>query len=308
MRRTKMLARTAAKCQERNQRENERILRDISRQPGMEHDGHGRSERAGQGPLRGWRNPALGPCAGADARLGDPPRAPWRSRHRDAGRGRRDPRDRQPRGAGPGDGGGGQLQRRLGRTRHPDLAFRHPQGALPHRRLRRLRHRLEGRRQGQALAGRRRGGDPLQPGRRRRRAMQRRRPDVLALAADLGLRDPGRLVRPVHPGPGPATDAPPPAPDLGGERLLHPDPGHRLPDAVRPPPAYPAPGPQRAGVGRLGGLVLVRDPAHQHRRGQCHRGDLGRGQARLRAGAWRQGGDQPQGFQLLGPAPHRQHR
>ena len=41
--------------------------------------------------------------------------------------------------------------------------------------------------QGEALEGRRRGRHPLQPGRRRRRGVQRRRPDVLALAAHLGL-------------------------------------------------------------------------------------------------------------------------
>ena len=48
-------------------------------------------------------------------------------------------------------------------------------------------HRLGGRLQGQALEGRRRGRRPLQPGRRRRRGVQRRRPDVLGLAAHLGL-------------------------------------------------------------------------------------------------------------------------
>ena len=42
------------------------------------------------------------------------------------------------------------------------------------------------------------GRHPLQPGRRRRRGVQRRRPDVLALAAHLGLRDAGRLVRAVR--------------------------------------------------------------------------------------------------------------
>ena len=50
----------------------------------------------------------------------------------------------------------------------------------PHRRLRRVGHRLGGRLQGEALEGRRRGRHPLQPGRRRRRGVQRRRSDVLA--------------------------------------------------------------------------------------------------------------------------------
>ena len=48
-------------------------------------------------------------------------------------------------------------------------------------------HRLGGRLQSEALEGRRRGRRPLQPGRRRRRGMQRRRPDVLGLPAHLGL-------------------------------------------------------------------------------------------------------------------------
>ena len=48
-------------------------------------------------------------------------------------------------------------------------------------------HRLGGRLQGQALEGRRRSRRPLQSGRRRRRGMQRRRSDVLRLAAHLGL-------------------------------------------------------------------------------------------------------------------------
>ena len=105
---------------------------------------------------------------------------------------------------------------------------------LPRRRVRRLGHRLGGRRQGEALESRRPGRGALQPGRRRRRGVQRRRPDVLAHPADLGLRDARRLLRPVRPRSVAAADAAPPAPDLGGIGLLHPDPRHRLPDAVRP--------------------------------------------------------------------------
>ena len=56
--------------------------------------------------------------------------------------------------------------------------------------------------------------------------------------ADLGLRDAGRFLCPVHPRAGATADAAAAAPDLGGERLLHADPRHRLPDAVRPPPPY----------------------------------------------------------------------
>ena len=74
-----------------------------------------------------------------------------------------------------------------------------PQESVPHRRLRRLRHRLGGRLEGAALEGRRRGHRPLQSGRRRRRGLQRRRSAAVALAAHLGLRDAGRLVRAVLP-------------------------------------------------------------------------------------------------------------
>ena len=77
----------------------------------------------------------------------------------------------------------------------------------PHRRLGRVGHRLGGRRQGEALEGRRRGRRPLQPGRRRRRGVQRRRSDVLAQPAHLGLRDAGRLLRPVLQGAGAPADA-----------------------------------------------------------------------------------------------------
>ena len=113
-------------------------------------------------------------------------------------------------------------------------------------------HRLGGRREGEALEGRRRGRGALQPGRRRRRALQRRRPDVLAEPADLGLRDPERQLRAVHQRAEPAADGPAAAPDLGAERLLHADAGHGLPDAVRPHAARAAARAERAGLGRLG--------------------------------------------------------
>ena len=103
-----------------------------------------------------------------------------------AGRGAADLGARQPRRARARDGGGRQLQRRVGRARQADLAARRPQAPLSHRRLRRVRHRLRRRLQGEALEGRRRGRHPLQPGRRRRRGVQRRRPDVLALASASG--------------------------------------------------------------------------------------------------------------------------
>ena len=68
----------------------------------------------------------------------------------------------------------------------PISPLRRAQEPLSHRRLGRVRHRLGGRLQGEALEGRRRGRHPLQPGRRRRRGVQRRRSDVLALASASG--------------------------------------------------------------------------------------------------------------------------
>ena len=100
----------------------------------------------------------------------------------------------------------------------PVSPVRRPQAALPHRRLRRVGHRLGGGLEGEALEGRRRGRHPLQPGRRRRRGVQRRRADVLALPAHLGLRDAGRLLRPVLPRAVAPADAAAAAPHLGGVR------------------------------------------------------------------------------------------
>ena len=53
--------------------------------------------------------------------------------------------------------------------------------------------------------------------------------------------------------------------------------------------------------GASGGLGVLRGPADQRRGRQRHRRDLRRGQARLRHVPRRQGRDQPQGLQLLGP-------
>ena len=161
--------------------------------------------RREEGSLRGRRDSAARSCAEADVRLGDPARTARRAGNGNAGRGRRHPGAGQPRGAGLRHGGGRQLQRHLGLARHAGLAFRHSQGAVPHRRLRRQWHRLGGRRESAQLEGRRRGRHPLQPGRRRRRGMQRRRPDVLDLPAHLGLRDAGRLLRPSSPASRPSS-------------------------------------------------------------------------------------------------------
>ena len=86
------------------------------------------------------------------------------------------------------------------------------------------------------------------------------------LAAHLGLRDAGRLLRPVQRGAGPAADAARAASDLGRERLLYADARHLLSHAVRPSPAYPAARPQRAGLGRLGRHRLHGGAADRHGR------------------------------------------
>ena len=78
------------------------------------------------------------------------------------------------------------------------LSLRTPGRGPPHRRLRRLRHRLEGRRGRHALEARRRGRHPLQPGLLRGPRGPRPRPARRALAEDLGLRDDLGLLRAVH--------------------------------------------------------------------------------------------------------------
>ena len=137
--------------------------------------------------------------------------------------------------------------------------------------------------QGEALEGRRRGHRPLQSGRRRRRGLQRRRSAALALAAHLGLRDAGRLVRAVLPRAVAPADAEADASHLGRVGLLHADARHRLPHAVRPCAAHAQARRQRAGLGRLRRARRVRRAARRGLRRQRDRRRLGREQARLRA-------------------------
>ena len=81
-----------------------------------------------------------------------------------------------------------------------------------------VRHRLGGRLEGPALEGRRRSHRPLQSGRWRRRGLQRRRSVAVALAAHLGLRDAGRLVRAILPRAVAPADGQAGASDLGRSR------------------------------------------------------------------------------------------
>ena len=263
--------------------------------------------RSAQGSLRHRRNSAARPRAGADARLGDPQGAPRPARNLDAARGAADLADRRGRGAGLRDGRRRQLQRRMGGPRHADLAARRAQESVPHRGLRCLRHRLGDRQEGAALEGGRRGHRPLQSGRRRRRGLQWRRPAAVAVAAHLGLRDAGRIVRAVLPRAVAPADAEAAASHLGGVGLLHADARHRLPHALRPSAAHAQARRLRAGVGRLRRARRVRRAARRRVGRQRHRRRLGREQARLRHAARRQGRHQPQGFRLLGPDAEGRH-
>ncbi len=207
--------------------------------------------------------------------MGDPRGAPGRAARRVPARGDRGAGARRLRGHRPRDGRRGQLQQRVGRARPARLRLPLPRRGPPHRRLRRLGHRLEGRRGRHPLEARRRGRHPLQPGLLRGSRGPRPRPARRAVPADLGLRDDLGLVRPVLQGPGPAAPPQAQAPDLGGGRLLRPHLLHRLPDADGP--GRPAARPQGAGVGRGRRPRRVRAPARQAgRRRRGRRRLLGR--------------------------------
>ncbi len=124
--------------------------------------------RAAQRSLRNRRSSAARPCAGEDARLGDPQGASRSARAGDAVRSGAHLADRRRRGARLRHGWRRQLQRRVGRARPADLAARRAQESVPRRRLRCVRHRLGRRLESAALERRRRSHRPLQSGRRRR--------------------------------------------------------------------------------------------------------------------------------------------
>ena len=174
-------------------------------------DSRDRIRRHGRGRIRGLEaRRRAGRAARDDGRLGDPGRARGRAQGRLPARGDRGARARRLRGDRPGDGGRGQLQQRLGVARQARLGLRlrrPPRVGPSHRRLRRLRDRLEGRRGRHQVGARRRGGDPLQPGLLRGRRGARPRPARRPEPADLGVRDHLGVVRPVHQGPGAAAAA-----------------------------------------------------------------------------------------------------
>ena len=236
-----------------------------------------------------------GDAARDDGGVGDPPGARGRAQGRLPDRGDRGPRARRLRGDRPRDGRRRQLQQRLGGARQAGLGLRlrrPPRVRPPHRRLRRLRDRLEGRRGRHPLEARRRGRDPLQPGLLRGRRGPRPRPDGGAEPGDLGLRDDLGLVRPVHQGPGPAAAAEAAQPLLGRVLGLRAHLLHRLPDADRP---LQDPGrPQRADLGRRRRARRVRDPALQGRRRERRRRRLLRREGRAGQAARRRRLRQPQ--------------
>ena len=181
------------------------------------------------------RRDRAGRAAGDDGGLGDPRGARGRAGRRLPARGDRGPRAGRVRGHRARDGRRRELQQRLGGARRAGLGVPlPPQRGPPHRRLRRIRDRLEGRRGRHPLEAGRRGRRPLQPGLLRGSGGPRPRSARRAEPADLGLRDELGLVRAVLQGPGPAAAAQAGAPGLGGGRLLRPDLLHRLPDADRP--------------------------------------------------------------------------
>ena len=190
---------------------------------------------------------------------------------------------------------GRQLQQRLGGARQAGLGLRlrrPPRVRPPHRRLRRLRDRLEGRRGRHPLEARRRGRHPLQPGLLRGRRGARARPARRAEPADLGLRDDLGLLRPVHQGAGAAAPPPPPEPLLGRLLRLRAHLLHRLPDADRPVQA--AARPQRPDLGRRRRPRRLRRPALQGGRRQRGRRRLLRREGRAGQAARRRRLHQPQ--------------
>ena len=256
---------------------------------------------AAEGSLRHRRGAAARPCAGEHARLGHPQGAPRAARN-----GRCSTRWCRP---------GRSARTRCWSTSWPAASTTTASGPGSARRSRRSTcTRIRSMSPAPMPSGivwavgskvrrwkrRRRSHRALQSGRRRRRGLQRRRSAVVAVAAHLGLRDAGRLVRAILPRAVAPADAQAAASDLGRIGLLHADAGHRLSHAVRPSAAHAQARRQRAGVGRFRRARRVRRAAGRRLRRQRHRHRLRRIESRIRVQSRRQGRHQPQGIQVLG--------
>ena len=172
---------------------------------------------------------------------------------------------------------------------------------LPHRRLRRERHRVRGRRRRDEREGRR-------PRRRARRSVGSGRPEgeggprsrARGLVPRLGLRHVLGFVRAVHQGAGAPVPAQGRLPHLGGGRGADAHRQHGLPDALRLAAERRRAGRRRPGVGRLRRARLARDPAGGERRRPRRRRRRQRREGRVLQDARRGGVRQPQGLHALG--------
>ena len=213
--------------------------------------------------------------------MGHPRGALRRTEGRLPARGDRSARARRVRGDRARDGRRRELQQRVGGARQAgvgDALRRPPRVRPPHRRLGRLRHRVEGRRRRDALEARRRGRGALQPGLLRGSGGPRPRPDGGAIAEDLGLRDDVGLVRAVHQGAGPAAAAEARGADMGGVGLLRSRLLHRVPHADHP--LQTAGRRERPDLGRGGRARRVRHADLRRRRRALRRRRLLRGEGR----------------------------
>ena len=213
--------------------------------------------------------------------MGDPRGALGRADRRLPARGDRGPRARRLRGDRARDGRRRELQQRVGGARRAGLgdALRRPSAVRPpHRRLRRVRDRLEGRRGRHALEARRRG-----------RRSTATRPPTRTPRCTASTRSPRPRSRSGATRRRGARSRSSPRcrrssccrsrrTSLGGGRLLRPHLLHRLPHADGPGEA--AAGPPRAHLGRGRRPRRVRDAAVQDRgRAVGRRGVLARRRA-----------------------------
>ena len=253
--------------------------------------------------------PPLGHVPKNMYRLGHPQRPPWSTADRPS-------RSKwYPPGASPEhevlilrDGGGRELQRRVGRARQPLSPLDghkfpyHIAGSDASGIVWAVGSKVTRWKVGDEIAR------PLQSGRRRRRGMQRRRSDVFAVAAHLGLRNAGRLVRAIRPRAGSRQlMRTAEAPHLGRSGLLHAHACNLLPHAVRPSrriclsPATTCWSGARAAAWARSACSFAPSLAPMPSASSPTNPSANSCPAR------RQGRHQPQGFQMLGPDAHGQH-